>query len=339
MSPVPLDSLSTDGDHLGNVANKMARRRERERVRFSRATRRVPLLIFWLFLTVTVLAAGFLAHSLRSWNEFWHKDAVIDRSVVRRWRIVALLDALASNINIVLIRGGWIVAVSTLIAVQICYVALAVGKRQRSPALRFMRTVRLSSIVVVEAVVLLAATLYFLVATFFFNWLSVRLGHCLTHEGRVLYFVSREECGEGQFHGFDISGHCFLIVHSCLMLLEYLAKLLYVAQCSERAAVTTAIAGDKDSDLESSASSIVDCSNDALPPVVADLYSRNRRVFSSATVILTILTLFICVAESLVFLQTILFYHTLNEKLLGTVIGAGFWLAMSFLSLKYPHLF
>ena len=315
-------------------------------LKFSAATRRLPLLFFWIFLGVAVLVAGALAHERSTWQSFWNKEAVLDRP----WTIDHILlgrffDSVATRFNRIFVKGGWIVAGVLIILTQAFYVSLVMVKRDRVPSLQFIRHLSIPSMISIEATVLFAGTVYFLICTWAFNRIAKNTGSCASPDGSFSFPSTRTSClSPATFRGFDISGHCFLIVHSCLLVLEYAAKVLFVWYRKERSITTTSNFNfnDKDSDLESisirESLSIADIS-DSEELKSNDLFNRNYSKYRTFLIVLLVLVALLCGLEFLIFLQTILFYHTVLEKLLGTFIGSFFWFGLFLLSLKYPHLF
>ena len=306
-------------------------------LKFAAATRRLPLLFFWIFMGVAVFATGCLAHNRSSWQAFWNQEAVLDR----RWTLNKVplgifFDSLTTEINKIFVKGGWIVAGVIIIAVQAFYVTLVMVRRDRVPALQFIRNLEFSKMVAIEATVLILSTFYFLICTWIFNRIANETGSCSSSD-TFSFPISKKNC-QAVFRGFDISGHCFLIVHSCLLALEYAAKLLFVWRGKERKPIT-----DKDSDVESVTFSDEEMSSDdnlyEIKPKSNDNFNRNFLKYQIILISLISIVFLLCLSEFLVFLQTILFYHTVLEKILGTLIGAGFWIILFILSQKFPHLF
>lgn len=303
-------------------------------LKFSSATRRLPLLCFLGFMGIAVLIAGALAHDRANWQAFWNKEAVLNRGrTLNQIPLALFFDSLATSINRIFVKGGWIVAGVIIILVQTFYICLVMIKRDRVPSLQFIRHFKLNWMIAIETGVLLASTLFFLICTWSFNQIARTIGSCTFSDGNFSFPAQRDSCpSTAVFKGFDISGHCFLIVHSCLLVLEYASKILFVWRSKEQSS-DSSVFNDKDSDLES----IREIEEDK--PKFNDIFNRNYTIFRSSLVIVLILVFLLCFSEFLVFLQTILFYHTVLEKLLGTFIGTFFWLILFFLSLKYPHLF
>ena len=313
-------------------------------LKFSAATRRLPLLFFWIFMGVAVMVAAALAHSRTSWQAFWNQEAVLDRRwVLNKVPLGLFFDSLTTRINKIFVKGGWIVAGVVIIAVQSFYISLVMVRRDRVPALQFVRNLEFRKMIAIEAAVLILATIYFIICTWLFNQIADGTGSCTSSDGSSFTFpTSKIDC-KGVFRGFDISGHCFLIVHSCLLALEYAAKVLFVWMAKDRK-----ITSDKDSDVESlnatsEAEEITEQPQRStayeIAPKSNDKFNRNYSKYRLILVILILFVFLLCLSEFLVFLQTILFYHTVLEKILGTLIGAGFWICLFFLSQNYPHLF
>ena len=303
-------------------------------LKFNVATRRLPLLVFWIFMGVAVMVAGALAHNRTSWQAFWNQEAVLNRlEALTPVPLGLFFDALAARINRVFVKGGWIVAGTLIILVQAFYLFLVTAKRDRSPSLRFIRNFNLKEMASIEFSVLFLGTIYFLLCTWTFNLIAGHVGSCTVESrGTFTFPTTKSTCksSQGTFRGFDISGHCFLIVHSCLLALEYAAKLLYVWHAKEQ---SHPMENGKDSDIESLSD------QPDLEVKSNDIFNRNYFALRLILILLLSGVFLLCATEFLVFLQTILFYHTVLEKIIGTFIGAWFWIALFLLSLTYPHLF
>lgn len=307
-------------------------------LKFAAETRRLPLFIFWIFMGVAVMVAGALAHHRTSWQAFWNQDAVLDRqSTVRQIPLGPFFDSFITALNRVFVRGGWIVAMLVIVAVQVFYLGLVAVRRDRVLALRFIRDFKMKTMAGIEAGVLVLGTGYFLLCTWSFVMIASKIGSCTHPDGTFTFPTPLNSC-QATFKGFDISGHCFLIVHSCLFVLEYASKVVVVWRGKEERMLRGG-AGDKDSDVESviSEDKSVDDNTGAL--ISNTHFNRHRSKYHVALIILLTAILSLCLSEFLIFLQTILFYHTVLEKILGTVIGAGYWIVLYLLSRKYPHLF
>lgn len=305
-------------------------------LKFSAKTRRLPVFVFWLFMGLSVMVAGVLAHNRTNLQAFWNQEAVLNRSkVLQSIPLGLFFDSLSSRINQIFVKKGWIVAGALIIFVQSFYLFLVMTKRDRTPALQFIRNYNLKEMAAIEIGVLLLGTFYFLICTMTFNWISFRFGSCTNVKTLEFSFPTSKSACSGTFRGFDISGHCFLIVHSCLLALEYAAKLLFVWHAKERNPFSSAAeSNDKDSDIESLSDQF-----DHEDVKSNDLFNRNYSLIRFVLIVLIFGVFILCLAEFLVFLQTILFYHTILEKILGTFIGAWFWIGLFILSSKYPHLF
>lgn len=298
-------------------------------------TRRIPLLVFLWFMGVVVLVAGLLAHDWSSWNGFWHQEAVLDRLVLRKFALLSWLDAVTTQLNWWFERVGWLVALVIIGSVQGGYVWLLKEKRRQQPKqskitkLSPFSGTPLKQILMVEGVVLVMATVYFLLLTHGFKYLSRRVGSC-TRLNSFAFPVGREKCRyPAVFRGFDISGHCFLIVHSCLLVLEYLVKAWYIWGIDSSFCDDCRLE-EKNSDLEDQ----MLVGADKGPVVKTD---ENRWVWM--LIALSVIGGLLIGGEIMIYLQTILFYHTVTEKLLGTLIGSTFWMILFALSVPYPHLF
>ena len=311
-------------------------------------------------MAVAVLAAASLSHDWSSWNGFWHRQAILPRSFFtdRGLGALAVLDRGCTLLNRILVRGGWIVAVVALVGLQSVYLALLVRKRDHCWRLRFVRGISLVKLVAAEGVILLGATLYFAALTAAFTRLSALVGTCETADGAVHFPVLPESCAVGKgaaFKGFDISGHCFLIVHSCLLVLEYGVKAWYVWWCPVDGAAGDVMLKEKDSDLEDQLERVdgldsfgnyepknkesgpKQMSLSLLPNPQSSNHASPALFFILLAISLVIAV--IVLAEIGIFLQTLLFYHTVTEKLLGTMIGSAYWGVLFALSFWYPHLF
>lgn len=296
---------------------------------------------------LAVFVAAALAHDRTSLQTFWNKEAVLKRS----WPLAQIplgpaLDSFTSKINKIFVRGGWIVAGFIIILVQAFYICLVMAKRDRVPTLQFIRHFDWKRMVAIELGVLVTGTVYFLICTWSFNQIAKGTGSCESPTGSFSFPTSPTSCRPpAVFRGFDISGHCFLIVHSCLLALEYAAKVLFVWRSREQFG-NSSVFNDKDSDLESVKEKEEEEDNETARETdwerslkSNNFFNRNHKTFQFILVTVLTLVFLLCALELLVFMQTILFYHTVLEKVLGTIIGATFWAGLFLLSLKYPHLF
>jgi hypothetical protein len=319
------------------------------KINFSLNTRKIPVLLFWIFLGLSVFVAGAIAHNRNNWQSFWNQEAVLDRRKALKYiPLGSAIDSLATWMNSILVKGGWIVAAAVLVLVQMVYIVLTVSKRDRAPALRDIRNFPVRRMIVVELSVLVAGTLYFIICTWTFTRISEQIGSCSAIDPKFHFKfpVGRDSCANPLiFRGFDISGHCFLIVHSCLLAVEYLAKMLFVWKCRTSTVLNDTSYTDKDSDLEYAISDEIPHEADDFAqaqhhlPQLNNHLNRNRSTYKAIIFCTVFAVILLCVLELLIFLQTILFYHTVLEKILGTLIGAGFWIALFILSIRYPYLF
>ncbi len=95
---------------------------------------------------------------------------------------------------------------------------------------------------------------------------------------------------------------------------------------------------EKDSDLEDQ------LAEEGIPPfdgqllrTISDPDPVNQ--YTTPLVIVSLGALFLVLSEVAIFLQTLLFFHTVTEKLLGTLLGSAYWMILFGLSFRYPHLF
>lgn len=280
---------------------------------------------------VVVLVAGLLAHDWSSWSGFWHKEAVLDRAIVQKWSVLSGLDAFTTKLNRGFERTGWLVAMVIIGSVQGGYAWLLEWKRKeiKNGKLGVFSKTCLKKVLMVEGLVLVMATFYFLFTTRLFKDLSRKIGSC-SSEDSFAFPVWRDDC-HGTFRGFDISGHCFLIVHSCLLVLEYLAKAWYIwsVDSNDRKAAESGKLEEKNSDLE-----------DQMLVIEEKKFEEPKTDnYFSFLIGISVVGSLMIVGEMMIYMQTILFYHTVTEKLLGTLIGSAFWVILFALSIPYPHLF
>ncbi|XP_063611439.1 acyl-coenzyme A diphosphatase FITM2-like [Penaeus indicus] len=154
------------------------------------------------------------------------------------------------------------------------------------------------------------------VTTFFFYlWCTVTFptierytGSCV-HKGISLNFTKREcvKRPEHEYISFDISGHSFLLIYCIMIIMEESKDILYFLQLSRHFRGAPTIEGKEAPGKE-----------------VKNL----EKVFKimSPLIILALLSM---VALSLLWdfmlIITTIYYHSLSEKLLGTVLSLGMW--------------
>lgn len=135
-------------DTFDLTSNDITNTKHFQSLKFAAETRRLPLLIFWIFMGVSVLVAGALAHHRTSWQGFWNKEATLDRQeVIRKIPMGLLFDSFITSMNVIFVKGGWIVAMIVIICVQIFYLGLLATRRDGVQALRFLRDFKIITMI------------------------------------------------------------------------------------------------------------------------------------------------------------------------------------------------
>jgi len=147
-------------------------------------------------------------------------------------------------------------------------------------------------------------TVYWYVCTHSFEWLENITGSC-SHSD----FPRKRPCLKGGhgWLGFDISGHCFLLVHSLLFMNSELQIIFRVSKKLESL-------GKSDSSSSSGEG------NYTLP------IGTYRLALRALTVIMFLLQ---CIWE-LMLLTTALYFHTTVQKLVGVFFAVGGWFFLPF---------
>ena len=157
-----------------------------------------------------------------------------------------------------------------------------------------------------------------------FNTVESSFGSCHNFNGTLLHSPSirvfnRRSCrlAKGYWLGFDISGHCFLLSMANLWILE---ELKVMRSWNVLGALLNV---SHEEDLKSSTSQIPTLPNVSPETVqiMRSAYTRltlNLRSVFCATACLSLLW-------DLMFLATIVYYHSMPSKLLGASVGVACW--------------
>ncbi|KAI8808845.1 Fat storage-inducing transmembrane protein [Cladochytrium replicatum] len=118
-------------------------------------------------------------------------------------------------INVIFVKNGWawtIIPLMTLLAMNFIHSSNDAGRR-RAARNGFYR-------------IALATVYWIFITQWFFGYslferVHVATGHCRVGDN-VLESPNRNHCRQngGHWHGVDISGHCFLLIHSSLTILR-----------------------------------------------------------------------------------------------------------------------
>ncbi|CAL8071654.1 unnamed protein product [Calicophoron daubneyi] len=158
--------------------------------------------------------------------------------------------------------------------------------------------------------------------TGFINLVHEWSGHCqphnivMTNRHRPQYRLACQRAG-GIWIGFDISGHCFLLVLCSLWIMEEVRCM----QCWSRLSdIIKPYERDEDTRADSMTSHIRGLSTNQLKT----MRSSFRRLTGSVRVLFSI-----CGCLSMIwdfmFLCTIMYFHTMPSKLIGTILGVACW--------------
>jgi hypothetical protein len=145
-----------------------------------------------------------------------------------------------------------------------------------------------------DSIVWTLANVYWFVLTRTFVFIAERFGDCSQATYRSL-----KECriSGGRWNGFDISGHCFLIVFASVLILEELLEI----------------------------------TNFFTIRVEKPSSSRNRKCSTQSDscnmkwISLCWWSCLVLVVWYILLVQTSLYYHTMAEKIIGTIFGLAFW--------------
>ncbi|BHF69831.1 fat storage-inducing transmembrane protein 2 [Sparganum proliferum] len=227
--------------------------------------------------------------------------------------------------NLVFVKWGWAWTFCSLSLFVILSTYVYTGGNKRLIRAHMMR--------------MLAGSACWYVCTGLFNTVEASFGRCYDQNGALLKAqtggppFSRRSCRQSKGHwmGFDISGHCFLLVMCNLWIIEELRVMRSWPVLAGLLGVNSHM-DSQDDDMgyfPSSSTSASDSSTPSgLPNVsVGDLQvmrsayirlSRNLRVIFSFTACLSLLW------DFMIFV-TIVYFHTMPTKLLGTAFGITCW--------------
>ncbi|KAF6777382.1 hypothetical protein AHF37_03167 [Paragonimus kellicotti] len=172
-----------------------------------------------------------------------------------------------------------------------------------------------------------AGTGFWYTMTGLFNFIHDVTGHC--HPKNLLlnsdqYPSRRVPCHRagGVWLGFDVSGHCFLLVLSSLWIMEELRPMLYwnrladilkpYEQHSDEG--TVGFSTDTSSSLPRGLS----------PESAQTMRSAFRRLTGSVRVLFSLVAC-LSMLWDFMFLVTVVYFHTMPSKLLGTLIAVACW--------------
>lgn len=135
-------------------------------------------------------------------------------------------------------------------------------------------------------------------------------GYCV-HKGISLSFTKREcvKRPEHEYVSFDISGHSFLLVYCIMIIMEESKEMLYFLQLSRHFRGAPPLEG-----------------NETLVPgkEVKNL-EKVFKIMSPLIVLAFLAMVAICLLWDFMLIITSIYYHSLLEKLLGTVLSLGMW--------------
>ncbi|KAI8815630.1 inositol phospholipid synthesis and fat-storage-inducing TM-domain-containing protein [Fimicolochytrium jonesii] len=217
-------------------------------------------------------------------------------------------------LNTVFAKRGWFWTGTTLFL----FLLLSSTDRKRAPIIRWA-----------------LATLYWVI---FAQW---AFGHSVFD--RVLTMsgtCSIEEHGHpaicrkngGEWLGFDVSGHCFLLIHMSLFIFEELQILIAPSASTSTTSSQQKPTPDAvDYSTDTSVSSTDGATLPSIPvtPSTTPLTTlRSRLPHPTSTAILSSILIFLLMLWYCMLIATSLYFHSWQEKVTGTVAGMAYWVVM-----------
>ncbi|KAL5966200.1 Fat storage-inducing transmembrane protein [Taenia solium] len=165
-----------------------------------------------------------------------------------------------------------------------------------------------------------------------FNTVEHSFGSCYNSNGTLFQSLpsfrpfNRRSCRQAKGHwlGFDISGHCFLLIMSNLWILEELR----VMRSWNVLGALLDVSAHSDDLVSSTASAAVKTEAPRLPNVRPDTVQAMRSAYARLT--LNLRSVF-CVTACLsllwdfMLLVTVVYFHSMPSKLLGASVGVSCW--------------
>ncbi|XP_027212874.2 acyl-coenzyme A diphosphatase FITM2 isoform X2 [Penaeus vannamei] len=152
---------------------------------------------------------------------------------------------------------------------------------------------------------------------FFFIWCSITFptierytGYCI-HNGISFSFAKREcvKRPEHEYVSFDISGHSFLLTYCIMIIIEESKEMLYFLQLSRYFRGAPPLEGNE---------------SQVLDKEVKNLESVFK-IMSPLIILAFMAMVAISLLWDLMLIVTTIYYHSLLEKLLGTVLSLCMW--------------
>ncbi|VDD81360.1 unnamed protein product [Mesocestoides corti] len=224
-------------------------------------------------------------------------------------------------LNLIFVKWGWAWTFCSLTAFIIISTYIYTGANKRLLRAHLMR--------------LLVGSACWYVCTGVFNTVESTFGSCYNQNGTLLKApfrtFTRRSCrqAKGFWLGFDISGHCFLLTMSNLWILEEL--------CVMRSwGVLGALldANTQNDELAKTPTAVP-----RLPNVSPETVQTMRSAYSRLTMNLrTVFCTTACISLlwDFMFLITIIYFHSMPSKLLGTSVGISCWFVCY--RCLFPHL-
>lgn len=135
-------------------------------------------------------------------------------------------------------------------------------------------------------------------------------GYCV-HNG-ISFDFSKRECvkrPEHEYISFDISGHSFLLIYCMMILMEESKDILYYLQLSRYFQGAPAPEGSENAVLGNETKSL----------------EKVFRLVSPVILIAFLAMVAISLLWDFMLIITTIYYHSLMEKLLGTLLSVGMW--------------
>lgn len=176
-----------------------------------------------------------------------------------------------------------------------------------------------------HAMRLIAGSACWYTMTGFFNYVFIATGRCHSVAGdaeRAHASQSFAACSRagGRWVGFDISGHCFLLVMANLWILEELKCLLFWSKLSDIIQPFS----DSATNQGGSSPTVHPALRHVDPERLRCARSAFQRLTGSVRALFS-LTACLSMLWDFMFFMTVIYFHTMPSKLFGTLCGVACW--------------
>jgi hypothetical protein len=139
-----------------------------------------------------------------------------------------------------------------------------------------------------------------------FHQVYLKTGECRGSSTRALGFWECKKAG-GRWDGFDISGHCFLLIHASLMLIEEMRVRKLFPKAFDGKVSREPPKNEKGSSA-------------------TDKTFKNGTSLKAIEGILLSFMVFLLILWYVMLVATSLYFHSWMEKFVGVVFGMAFWM-------------